>query len=124
MSSTVALLQSRACRASTTTRPNFKVEVEGRELDPQAKGDVLDLKVTMDIDNLTSFDLTINNWDDKHSAFKYSDTQTFDVGNRVHIRWATPTSSVSWPAASSARLTPQFPRFRPAHARRQRASTR
>src|SRR5439155_3374589 len=40
--------------------PNFQVEVEGRELDPQTKGDVLDVKVTMDQENLTSFDLTFN----------------------------------------------------------------
>ena len=66
--------------------PNFKIEVEGRELDPESKGDVLEVKVTMDLENLTSFDLTINNWDDEHFGFKYSDAAIFDVGNRVHVR--------------------------------------
>ena len=32
--------------------PNFRVEVEGRELHPERHGDVLDLKVTMDMDML------------------------------------------------------------------------
>src|SRR6478752_4576965 len=85
MSGILSLLQS-GLPSTDYYAPNFKVEVEGRELDPQAKGDVLEVKVTMDIDNLTSFDLTINNWDDKSFRFKYSDSQTFDVGNRVHIR--------------------------------------
>ena len=54
--------------------PDFRVEVEGEELDPRTKGDVLEVKVSMDIDNLTSFDLTFNNWDDRTLSFKYSDT--------------------------------------------------
>ena len=44
--------------------PDFKVMVEGRELDPTTHGDIIDLNVTMDIEQLTSFDLTVNNWDD------------------------------------------------------------
>ena len=47
---------------------------------------MLELKVVMDMENLTSFELTINNWDDQTFAFKYSDTHTFDVGNRVHVQ--------------------------------------
>lgn len=66
--------------------PNFKIEVEGRELKPEAIADVLDLKVTMDREKLTGFDFTVNNWDDEHFAFKYSDTTIFDVGNRVTVR--------------------------------------
>jgi uncharacterized protein len=65
--------------------PSFVVEVEGRELDPESKGDILELKVTMDLENLTSCDLTVNNWDDKGLTFKYSDTKIFDIGNRVHV---------------------------------------
>src|SRR6266545_1627830 len=65
--------------------PDFRVEVEGEELDPESKGDVLDLKVVMDMANMTSCQLSINNWDDKAFALKYSDTKTFDIGNRVHV---------------------------------------
>ena len=76
MSSTVALLQS-ALPSVEYYAPNYKIEVEGRELDPQAKGDVLEVKVTMHIYNLTSIDLTINTCDDKSFRYKYSDSQTF-----------------------------------------------
>src|SRR6266404_4148731 len=89
--------------------PNFKVEVEGRELDPEAKGDVLDVKVTMDLDNLTSFDLTINNWDDKRFAFKYSDTTIFDVGNRVHVRMGYADDLRFMASGLISTLTPKFP---------------
>ena len=70
--------------------PNFQIEVEGHELDPESKGDVLEVKVAMDKDNLTSFDLAINNWDDKKFGFKYSDTQVFEVGNRVTVKGTKP----------------------------------
>src|SRR5215471_6973138 len=88
--------------------PNFKVEVEGRELDPESKGDVLEVKVTMDLDNLTSFDLTINNWDDKRFGFKYSDTQIFDVGNRVHVRMGYADDLRFMASGIISRLTPKF----------------
>jgi phage protein D len=93
--------------------PNFKVEVEGRELDPEAKGDVLDVKVTMDLDNLTSFDLTINNWDDKRFAFKYSDTTIFDVGNRVHVRMGYADDLRFMASGLISTLTPKFPESGP-----------
>jgi len=70
---------------------------------------VLELKVTMDIDNLTSFDLTINNWDDKRFGFKYSDTPVFDVGNRIHIRMGYADQLVFMAYGYITMLTPNFP---------------
>jgi uncharacterized protein len=89
--------------------PNYKIEVEGQELDPESKGDVLDLKVTMDLDNLTHFDLTVNNWDDKRLAFKYSDTKTFDVGNRVHVQMGYADGLRSMVHGLITSLAPRFP---------------
>jgi phage protein D len=89
--------------------PNFKVEVEGRELDQESKGDVLDLKVTMDQQNLTSFDMTVNNWDDKRFGFKYSDTTIFDVGNRVQIRMGYADDLKFMASGVISALTPHFP---------------
>jgi phage protein D len=93
--------------------PNFKVEVEGRELDPESKGDVLGVKVTMDLDNLTSFDLTVNNWDDKSFGFKYSDTTIFDVGNRVHVRMGYADDLRFMASGIISALTPKFPESGP-----------
>src|SRR5688572_20961766 len=89
--------------------PNYKVEVEGRELDPQSRGDVLEVKVVMDLNNLSSFELTINNWDDRTLAFKYSDTRTFDVGNRVHVQLGYADRLRSMVRGQITGLTPKFP---------------
>ncbi|CAB3778762.1 hypothetical protein LMG28614_00720 [Paraburkholderia ultramafica] len=93
--------------------PNFKVEIEGREIDPESKGDVLEVKVTMDLENLTSFDLTVNNWDDKRFAFKYSDTQIFDVGNRVHVSMGYADDLRFMASGIISTLTPKFPESGP-----------
>jgi phage protein D len=93
--------------------PNFLVEVEGRELDPTTKGDVLDVKVTMDLENLTSFDLTFNNWDDRKLFFKYSDTDTLDVGRRVRIKMGYADRLVPMVRGMITSLTPRFPESGP-----------
>jgi len=93
--------------------PNFKIEVEGRELDPEAKGDILDLKVTMDEKSLTGFDFTVNNWDDKHFAFKYSDTRIFDLGNRVHVRMGYADDLRFMASGYISALAPKFPESGP-----------
>ena len=66
--------------------PDYKIEIDGYELDQATKGDVLNVSVKMDSDNPTGFTLTVNNWDDKKRKFKYSDSHTFEVGNRIHIK--------------------------------------
>ena len=93
--------------------PDYKIEVEGQELDPGSKGDVLDLKVTMDIANMTHFDLTVNNWDDKRLAFKYSDTTTFDLGNRIHVQMGYAGGLLSMVQGLITSLTPRFPESGP-----------
>jgi phage protein D len=93
--------------------PDYKIEVEGQEIDPESKGDVLDLKVTMDIANLTHFDMTVNNWDDKTLSFKYSDTTTFDLGNRVHVQMGYAGKLLSMVQGLITSLTPKFPESGP-----------
>jgi phage protein D len=93
--------------------PNFKIEVENQELDPESKGDVLDVKVTMDLENLTSFDLTINNWDDKHFGFKYSDAEIFEVGNRVHVLMGYADELRFMASGIISTVTPKFPESGP-----------
>ena len=88
--------------------PNYKIEVEGRELDPASKGDLLEVKVTMDLKDLTHFDLNINNWDDKKLAFKYSDTATFDIGNRVHVQMGYAGELKSMVQGIITSLSPRF----------------
>jgi phage protein D len=89
--------------------PDYQIEVEGQDLDPETRGDVLDLKVVMSLEDLTSFDLSVNNWDDRHVDFKYSDTKAFDVGNRVHVRMGYAGRLLSMVRGQIVTLTPQFP---------------
>lgn len=89
--------------------PDYRVEIEGQELDPESKGDVLSLKVTMDLDNMTSFEMSINNWDDRKIDFKYSDTNIFDVGNDVHVMMGYADALLSMARGQISSLTPRFP---------------
>lgn len=89
--------------------PDYRIEVEGRELNPESKGDVLDLKVVMDMENMTSFDFNVSNWNDQTLAFKYSDTSTFDIGNRIHIRMGYADRLLSMVVGQITTLTPKFP---------------
>ena len=98
-----------------TTRyaPDFRVEVEGRPLDPSTKGDVLDLKVTMDMENMTSVDITFSNWDDRSLSFKYSDTAGLDLGNRIHVLIGYADRLHSLMRGQISSMTPRFPQSGP-----------
>ncbi len=89
--------------------PDFKVLVEGRELDATTHGDIIDLSVAMDIEALTTFDLTVNNWDDKSFDFKYSDTSTFDIGKRVDIQMGYANELRFMASGIIQTLAPRFP---------------
>jgi phage protein D len=89
--------------------PDFRLEVEGEELDPASKGDVLDVKVVMDMKEMTSCQLTINNWDDSAFALKYSDERTFDIGNRVHVQLGYAGSLLSMMRGQISTQAPRFP---------------
>ena len=89
--------------------PDFRVLVEGRELDAATHGDILDLKVTMDAKNLTRFDMSVNNWDDRSFDFKYSDTTTFDIGKRVDIQMGYANQLRFMLSGIIQTLAPRFP---------------
>ncbi|HKM53833.1 MAG TPA: hypothetical protein VJY33_10515 [Isosphaeraceae bacterium] len=89
--------------------PDYRVLVNGQELNPDTKGDVLDVKVVMEIDNLTSFELTINNWNDQTIDFKYSDSHTFDVGVSIEVFMGYANRLFSMVKGQITALSPQFP---------------
>ena len=92
-----------------TYAPEFEVEVQGQKLDPTTRGDVLSVKVDMDMDNLDRFEMVVNNWDDSTLSFKYSDTTTFDVGNRVTVRLGYANRLVTVMRGKIEALAPKFP---------------
>jgi len=89
--------------------PDYLIEVGGKALDLQTKGDVIDLKVKLTKDNIGSFQLNINNWDDKLLAFKYSDGKTFALGTDVHVKLGYVDKLVSVMRGTVQSLSTQFP---------------
>ncbi len=93
--------------------PDYLIEVRNQALDQETKGDVIDLKVTLVKDNIGSFQLTINNWDDNLLEFKYSDGDTFKLGNEIHVKLGYVDRMVSVMRGIVTSLAPQFPESGP-----------
>ncbi len=93
--------------------PRFYVEIDGKQLSPQTNGDVLSIKVKMDMDNMNGFDLTIANWDDKLMGLKYSDLSTFSIGRQVHIKMGYADPLVCMITGQITSLAPKFPQQGP-----------
>lgn len=94
--------------------PRFRVEIDGKQLSPKTNGDVLSIKVRMDMDNMTSFDLTIANPymakpENGGIGFKYSDSNTFDMGRQVHIKMGYAERLVSMVTGQITSMAPKFP---------------
>lgn len=93
--------------------PDFKVEIEGQELDPASKGDILELKVVMDMENMTSFEFTVNNWNDQSFDFKYSNGDLFYAGNRVQVQMGYADRMLPMVTGQITTITPKFPESGP-----------
>ena len=89
--------------------PDFLVEVENQELDPESRGDVLEVKVTMDLKEMTSAEVKFNNYDDRTLSLKWSDSDLFELGNRIHVRLGYVDRLVSMLQGQITALSPEFP---------------
>jgi len=89
--------------------PEFQVLIEGLQADPTTKNDVIDVKVHRDLDEMSGFDLTLNNWDDVHRRFKHSDSATFQIGNRVTVRLGYADQLLTVATGTISTLSPAFP---------------
>ena len=90
--------------------PEFAVEIEGEALDPASKGDVLELKVEMTFNEMTSVDVKLNNFDDTAFDLKWSDADKFRLGSRVHVKLGyADRTRVDDARATSRTLTPGVP---------------
>ena len=89
--------------------PTFTVRIGGRPADATTIGDVLDVKVSRDIDEMTGFDLTLNNWDDVGRRFKYSDTDMFDLGKVVSIQLGYADHQITVATGKITTVAPAFP---------------
>lgn len=88
--------------------PEFEVRVEGLEMDPSTKNDVIDIKVNRDIDEMSGFDLTLNNWDDANLRFKHSDSASLRLGGRVSVRLGYADKLLTVATGTISTLSPKF----------------
>ena len=91
--------------------PDFEVRVGGQPLDQGTHNDIRDLRVILDIANMSSFNLNINNWDDAALRFKYSerDDEVFDAGNLVEISLGYGGQLIPVAAGTITTMQPSFP---------------
>ena len=89
--------------------PEFEVFIEGVEADPSTKNDILDIKVHRDIEEMSGFDLELNNWDDQNLRFKHSDSREFKLGSRVSVRLGYADKLLTVATGTISTLAPKFP---------------
>jgi phage protein D len=88
--------------------PEFEVHIEGLEMDPSTKNDIIDIKVNRDIDEMSGFDLTLNNWDDVNLKFKHSDSPQLKLGGRVSVRLGYADKLLTVATGTISTLSPKF----------------
>jgi phage protein D len=89
--------------------PEFQVDIEGLQMDPTTKNDVIEVKVHRDVEDMSGFDITLNNWDDVKLAFKYSDSTEFAVGQRVAVKLGYADTLLTVVTGTISTLSPTFP---------------
>jgi phage protein D len=92
--------------------PRFRVLNGGRLLQDDVLGDVQQVQVTMQKAGMTRFNLTLTNWEDnvsKFPKFKYSDSETFNIGTELRIEMGYADDLVPLVTGQVATLAPKFP---------------
>ncbi len=89
--------------------PEFEVVVDGLTSDPTTKNDVLDIKVHRDLDEMSGFDLELNNWDDVALKFKHSDSKDLQIGRLVSVRLGYADRLLTVATGKISSLAPKFP---------------
>ncbi|BBH69380.1 hypothetical protein ACTI_60650 [Actinoplanes sp. OR16] len=87
--------------------PAFTVVIDDVEWDPATKGDVIDVKVRRELEEMSGFDLTLNNWDDRKLTFKHSDT--FPIGGPVRISLGYAETELAVFSGMVNTISPAFP---------------
>jgi phage protein D len=96
--------------------PAFKITVQGKDLAPDTLKEILEVRVVMDMENMTSFDFTIANpwhYRDPETFFKYSDAKLFDLGNLVRVEMGYVDRILPMVTGLITRLSPKFPESGP-----------
>jgi uncharacterized protein len=65
--------------------PSFEVKVGERPLDRQVIRDILQVSYRDSIEDMDSFEISLNNWDAEKRDFKYSDSDVFNPGKKLEL---------------------------------------
>ncbi|MBV9960435.1 MAG: phage late control D family protein, partial [Acidobacteria bacterium] len=65
--------------------PTYKVKLRGRELPDDVVRDVVQVSYKDNLEEVDSFEISINNWDAERKSFKYIDEDTFDPGKEIEL---------------------------------------
>ena len=65
--------------------PEFQIRVDGSDLPADAIADLIAVSVQEDVNHLSAFTITLNNWDTKKIDMKWSDADLFRVGKQVEV---------------------------------------
>jgi phage protein D len=93
--------------------PDFAVYVDGEPVDERTRDDVLSIRVDLDIGQMSSFDITFNNWDERTLRFKYAESdaqnERFAIGRRVQVHMGYAGRLLPMVTGTIMGLNPSFP---------------
>jgi phage protein D len=65
--------------------PAFEVHIQGRPIQRDIIRDILQVTYKDSLEDIDSFTLDVNNWDDTTRTFAYSDSSLFDPGKEIEL---------------------------------------
>jgi phage protein D len=89
--------------------PAFEVRLDGRPPGRDVVRDILSVSYKDSLQDIDSFDITINNWDAQTRSFKYSDSDLFDPGKRLDLSMGYHDSQRTMLKGEITSLRPSFP---------------
>ena len=88
--------------------PSFKVLVDGSELPDEAALDVLEVRLTDNVEGAGSFTITFNNWNSQTQEFKYIDGDLLVEGAEVEVKVGFVDDQKSMMKGEVTALEPEF----------------
>ncbi|HEY8147692.1 MAG TPA: hypothetical protein VIK51_02095 [Vicinamibacteria bacterium] len=89
--------------------PAFEVKLDGQRAGQEVIRDILSVTYKDSVQEIDSFEISINNWDAATRAFKYSDLKLFDPGKTLELRMGYQGALRPMLKGEITSLRPSFP---------------
>jgi phage protein D len=89
--------------------PAFEVKLAGRPAGQDVVRDILSVSYKDSVQEIDSFEISINNWDAAARTFKYSDRKLFDPGQRIELTMGYQGAQRTMLKGEITSLRPTFP---------------